>query len=602
MRALPVLDPGTPDVRSPGSFLFWLVRQQQSTVALGMLWGAAWMVAQALVPAAIGSAVDALIARNTGRFSADCAVVLGLGVITAATGLLRHRCVVGNFLDAAYRTIQLITEQASRLGDTLARLVSAGEVISIGTGDVEALGGAIDVSGRASGAVAALITTALVLLSRSAVLGLIVLIGAPALTALSGLVLRPLHHRQQRYRTKQGDLAARAADIVSGLRVLRGIGGEPAFSSRYRDESQHLRRAGVHVARAESYLTAAEVLLPGMFVTVATWLAAHYALRREITPGELVSFYAYASFLTLPLATLTEAADKVVRGHVAASRVVSLLSLRPDVTDPVRPRAEPAAGADLHDPVSGLTVRAGELLGVAADRPGAAAELADRLGRYGRNGTPGTSGAPGDGGPEHAADPAEYPRLGGVPLAELPVDRVRSRILVATGQAQLFDGPLADVLSAAAPGSRAGGAAGVAGAADDESVLAALRAASALDVLEALPGGLHGPVAARGTSLSGGQAQRLRLARALLAEPEILILVEPTSAVDAHTEARIAGRLGAARAGRTTVVVTSSPLLLDAADRVVFLRDGRVAAQGAHAELLATSPAYAEAVTRGEDG
>jgi ABC-type multidrug transport system fused ATPase/permease subunit len=125
--------------------------------------------------------------------------------------------------------------------------------------------------------------------------------------------------------------------------------------------------------------------------------------------------------------------------------------------------------------------------------------------------------------------------------------------------------------------------------------------ASAEDVVGAVPGGLHGYLPARGRTLSGGQAQRLRLARALLADPEVLILTEPTSAVDAHTEARIARRLRAAREGRATVVITTSPLLLDAADRVAFLRDGRVAATGHHRDLLSSTPAYADAVTRGEE-
>ncbi len=116
-----------------------------------------------------------------------------------------------------------------------------------------------------------------------------------------------------------------------------------------------------------------------------------------------------------------------------------------------------------------------------------------------------------------------------------------------------------------------------------------------------MPGGIRGELAARGSSLSGGQAQRLRLARALLADPEILVLVEPTSAVDAHTEARIARGLRAHRAGRTTIVLTTSPLLLDEADRVVFLRGGRMAAEGSHHELLTASAAYADVVTRGED-
>jgi ABC-type multidrug transport system fused ATPase/permease subunit len=571
MRALPVSDPGTPDIGSPWHYLGWLVRVQRASVLLGVFWGCAWMIAQALVPAVIGAAIDALIRRQAHLFGRDCLIVLGLGVVTAASGVLRHRCVVGNFLDGAYRTVQLVTGQVSRLGETMARLVSTGEVVSIAATDVADIGGVLDITGRGSGAIAALITVAAIVLSRSVALGLIVLIGAPIMTALVGLLLRPLHRRQQAYREQQGELAARAADIVSGLRVLRGIGGESAFAGRYRSDSQRLRATGVHVARTESYFSGAEVLLPGLFVTLATWLAAHYALRRSISPGELVMFYAYAAFLALPIATLTEAADVVVRGYVAAGRVTSVLALRPDVVAPATSAPEPAPGASLHDQQSGLMVGPGEFVGIAADSPDDAAVLADRLGRYGRPDGP-------------------SPLLGGTPLSDLAVDAVRSRILVAAADAHLFGGPLAQSLADAAPGS-----------CDADAVQAAVQTAAAQDVLEAMPGGLHGYLAPRGSSLSGGQAQRVRLARALLAAPEILVLVDPTSAVDAHTEARIAHNLRAHRAGRTTIVLSTSPLILDATDRVVHLRAGRVAAEGSHPELLATSAAYADVVTRGED-
>ena len=571
MRVLPVPEPGTAAIGSPWRFLLWLVGRQKGRVALGMLWGCTWMVAQSVVPAVIGSAVDALIARQTHAFAADCIFVLGLGVITAGSGVLRHRCVIGNFLDAAYRTIQLVTDQVCRLGETIAALVSTGEIVSVAAGDVADIGMAIDVSGRGSGAIAALISTALIMLSRSVLLGLIVLIGAPAMTALVGLLLRPLHERQQVYREQQGELSARAADIVTGLRVLRGIGGEDVFSARYQAESQQLRSTGVHVARTESYLLAAEVLLPGMFVTAATWLAAHYALHGAIKPGQLVTFYLFAAFLALPLATLTEAADKIVRGSVAAGRVTRILALRPEVADPASPRPEPADGATLHDPESGLTAAAGEFLGVAAESADQAVALADRLGRYGTGTEPG-------------------PELGGVPLADLPVSAVRRRILVAAADAQLFSGPVRAAVGVGGDGADA-----------NTAMLAALEVAAATDVLDAIPGGISGRLSARGSSLSGGQAQRLRLARALLADPEILVLVEPTSAVDAHTEATIASRLRAHRDGRTTIVLTTSPLLLDAADRVVFVRDGRVSADGTHRELLSARADYADVVTRGED-
>jgi ABC-type multidrug transport system fused ATPase/permease subunit len=543
--------------------------RQRANVLLGILWGCCWMIAQALVPAVIGSAVDALVSRNTTAFTADCVAVLGLGVVTALTGILRHRRVVANFLDAAYRVIQLMAGQAAVLGNTLSRLLSTGEVISVGTADVDAIGMAIDVTGRGSGAIASLIVVAVVLLSRSLTLGLIVLIGAPFMTALVGGLLRPLHQRQQRYRELQGRLASRAADIVAGLRVLRGIGGEPAFSARYKGQSQELRHTGVHVARAESYLFSAEVLLPGLFVTVATWIAAHYALRHAITPGQLVTFYAYTSFLALPLATLTESADKMVRGHVAAGRVIAILRLQPDVSDPASPAPEPPAGASLHDPVSGLTAHGGELIGLVSDDPAEAAALADRIGRYQSD--------------EESPVPAE---LGGIAMTDLPVDVLRRRVLVAENNAHLFAGQLAEQLGGARQLS-------------DGEAMAAMSATAAHDVLDSIPGGLHGHLAARGRSLSGGQAQRLRLARALLADPDVLVLVEPTSAVDAHTEARIARGLRESRRGRTTVVVTSSPLLLGMADKVAFLRDGQIAGVGTHAELLTASSEYAYVVSRG---
>jgi len=562
MRQLPVPDPGAPNLKSAGRFVLWLMTQQRASVLAGIAWGCAWMIAQALVPAAIGAAVDALAAHRTTAFMQAFLAVLGLGAATAVTGLLRHRCVVANFLDAAYRIIQLITDQAARLGDTLARLISTGEVVSVGTADVDAVGGAIDISGRGSGAVAAVIVVAVILLSRSLPLGLIVLIGAPIMTTAVGLLLRPLHRRQQRYRDLQGELATRAADIVAGLRVLRGIGGEPAFSSRYRRQSQDLRFTGVHVARTESFLAGAEVLLPGMFVTAATWIAAHYALSKAITPGQLVTFYAYTSFLAVPLATLTEAAHHIVRGHVAAGRVVAILRLASAVTDPEQPAEEPPPNATLTDPDSGLEIGAGELIGMAADDPAQAAELADRIGGY-------------------LSQPG--PRFGGVRLTDLPVDAVRSRILVATSDAHIFAGRLDEQLAGASHRT-------------PPETLAAVSAAAAHDVLDAV--GLQGQLAARGRSLSGGQAQRIRLARALLADPEVLVLIEPTSAVDAHTEAAIAAGLRAARDGRTTLIISNSPLLLDQADRVVFLSDGTIVAEGKHRDLIGRNADYAAAVAR----
>jgi ABC-type multidrug transport system fused ATPase/permease subunit len=526
--------------------------------------GIVWMVSQALVPAVIGRAIDAgLTERDLSALALWAAVLLGLGVLEATAGVMRHRYATFNWLAAAYRTVQLTVRHSNRLGATLPKRLATGEVVSIGTSDINHLGNAMDITARGAGAVVSVVIVTIILLRASVPLGLVVVLGVPLLMAIVGLLIRPLHRRQQVYRDHQGELGSRAADIVAGLRVLRGVGGEAVFAARYRAESQALRAAGVRVARVESVLEAAQVLLPGAFVVLVTWLGARFAITGQITPGQLVAFYGYAVFLVFPLRTLTEALEKLTRGHVAARRVARLLAIGPEIVDPPRPAARPSIAGELADPESGLVIRPGVLTAVAAATTDEATAIADRLGRFVDSGV----------------------TLSGVPLRELARAAVRDLVVVADNDARLFSGPLRDQLD---PGGKG-------------DIAAALEAASATDIVDALPEGLDAYVAERGREFSGGQQQRLRLVRALLADPPILVLVEPTSAVDAHTEARIARRLGAARRGRTTVVFTTSPLMLDRADRVVYVERGAVVAEGTHRELLDVEPRYAATVTRGEE-
>ena len=142
----------------------------------------------------------------------------------------------------------------------------------------------------------------MILLSSSVELGLAVLIGVPILVVSLGLVIRPLQARQRAQREEVGRLTALGADTAAGLRVLRGIGGEQAFYDRYRDRSQRVRLAGVRVATPESTLDAAQVLLPGIFVVIVTWVGARFVLDGTIDAGDLVAFYGYAAFLVIPSA------------------------------------------------------------------------------------------------------------------------------------------------------------------------------------------------------------------------------------------------------------------------------------------------------------
>jgi ABC-type multidrug transport system fused ATPase/permease subunit len=531
-----------------------------------MFYGIVWMVAQAFMPAAIGRAIDRGIAdRDLNQLLLWASILLGLGIVQAAAGIMRHRYAVSNYLQGAYRTVQVTTRHASALGATLSRHMAAGEVVSIGTSDISQIGNGLDITARGSGAVVAVVTVAVILLTSSLPLGLVVVIGVPILVTIVSLLIRPLHTRQHLYRDGQGALTTRAGDIVTGLRVLRGVGGEATFARRYDDHSQELRFAGVRVARVESYLEAAQFLLPGVFVVLVTWLGARFVVDGRITAGELVAFYGYASFLIFPLRTLTEAVDKITRSHVAAKRVVRMLSIVSDLPEPAVVAATPSTLGQLVDAESGVVIPAGRLTALAAADPRDAAEIADRLGRY----------ADGD------------VTLSGVPLRDLYRATVRELILVGDNDARLFTGSMRDELG----GGRERA---------DDVLEAALATASAEDIMAALPDGLDTEIAERGREFSGGQQQRLRLARALVADAPITILVEPTSAVDAHTEARIAARLHAARIGRTTVIATTSPLLLDRVDHVIYVEDGKAIAEGSHRALLNSEPRYATTVTRGE--
>src|SRR5215217_1525666 len=321
MRELPVGHPGTPNLCSPARFLLWVARGQLGTLAIGMLYGVVWMGTLAVVPALVGRAIDQGVAEGD-----RAALVRGSALVTAVAGILRHRTAVVNWLTASYRVQQLLVRQAVRLGGSLPRRVPTGEVAAVGSHDAERIGSVMDVVARLAGALVSFGVVAALLLRTSTTLGLLVVAGVPLLSAGVGPLLRPLHRRRSRHRELVGQLTTVGADTVSGLRVLRGIGGEAVFSRRYAAASQEVRAAGLAAARVQSLLDAAEVALPGIFVVAVTWLGARLAVAGQVSVGELIAFYGYAAFLVLPVRTVTEAADKFTRALVAARRAVQVLA------------------------------------------------------------------------------------------------------------------------------------------------------------------------------------------------------------------------------------------------------------------------------------
>lgn len=549
--------------RTPHGFMLWVARIQASSIALGAGWGSVWMLGVGLIPAAVGRAVDRGVVPRDGTAVLGWSLgIVGMAAVIAFAGARRHYNAVTNWLSAAYIVLQLLSRQAVRVGAGLPGMISSGEVVAIGAGDAESMANFFDVLARLAGSTVTVAVVAVIMLEASWPVGLVVLIGVPVTMALTAWLLRPLQRRQERYREQQAELGGQAVDIAQGIRVLRGIGGEAAFAERYRRTSAEVLTSGLRVGRIEALMAGQAVLFPGLLSVLVTWLAATYLAHGEISAGQLVAFYGYTAFLTLPMAIFSEAIGALAAARVAAGHILGLIMLEPVVAEPETPLDPPEPGAELTDQETGLRIRVGELLGIVCAEPDEAAPLAERLARY-REGAV---------------------TLGTAPLDRLALATVRERIALLRNGDRFFAGTLRASLSGATPCT-------------DAQIESALHAAAADDVLEGLAEGLESEVADAGRNFSGGQLQRLRLARALLAGPEILIAVEATSAVDTLTEVRMIERLTTYRESLGTVVFTTSPLVLDRCDRVVFLRGGRPA-EGSHRELIAAEPAYRALIAR----
>ncbi|AOT57702.1 MULTISPECIES: ABC transporter transmembrane domain-containing protein [Streptomyces] len=596
LRRLPYADPGEPDLRSGSRFLLWLLARRRGGQLAALGWGLLLNLAITGLPLGVGLAVQAVV-DGSGRGLLLAAGLLALlGGALALGDVMLHRTAVVNWIAAATRVQQLLARKAAELGAALTRRVAAGEVVAVSTADVEKISWFVEAVSRFAASAVTLVVLCVGLVVYVPELGAVVALAVPVL-ALAPLPLLPrATRRADEQREKAGRATELATDTVAGLRVLRGIGGEELFLSRYRAVSQEVRRAAVRSARSWALIAAVQVALPGLLLIGVVVYGARLALDGRIAVGELVTVYGAVLLVQHPLRQFEEIAMAYSFSRPSARRAVRVLALArggapvapsgaspsgPSPSEPSSCRPSPSGplGGDLHDPVSGVVAPAGRFTAVVCGDPDAAGRLAERLGG-------------------HPAEPGEghrSVRLGGVALDGVPLARARAAVLVQDKDPVLLSGTLRELLDVPSSGAVDAGR--------------ALEAAHCGDVLDALaqaapePGGdpMDTRITERGRSLSGGQRQRLALARSLVADPEVLVLDEPTSAVDAHTESRVARGVRDLREGRTTVVLTSSPLLLDAADRVVLVHGGAAVAAGTHRELLRTEPRYRAVVSREEE-
>ncbi len=417
----------------------------------------------------------------------------------------------------------------------------------------------------------------------------------------------------RQYQDEQGDLATYVEEAATGIRVLKSLGRRDEAAARHFSQARLVYKTQVEKARLRGTFWAALDMVPNAVVGLLLLLGALAVSRHELSLGGLVAFVTLTLLLIWPIEAMGFIIATGQEAATAAQRIYEIFDTEPAITDPAAighggRYDRPGLGAGRWHESSKRTAAptpatpALQVQAPAAPVAGGGRLVFDRVTFSYPEATdpvlrgvslelePGETvalvGATGSGKttllhlvPRLADVTAGRITLDGTDVRELPLPELRSRVGCAFEDPTLFSASVRENV-----------AFGVQNA-SEEAIRAALEAAQAEFVAD-LPWGLDTRIGEQGMALSGGQRQRVALARAILARPQVLLLDDPLSALDVHTEAKVTAALAEVLTTSTALIVAHRPSTVVLADRVALLADGVIAAVGTHSELLATEPRY----------
>jgi ATP-binding cassette, subfamily B, bacterial len=390
----------------------------------------------------------------------------------------------------------------------------------------------------------------------------------------------------RRSQDQQGDLATYVEEAAAGIRVLKALGRRGEAAGRHTAQAREVYQTQVSKARLRGSFWAFLDLIPNVVIGLLLLFGAIATSRHELTLGGLVAFITLTLLLVWPIEAMGYILASGQEAATAAQRVYEIFDTQPAITGPPVHAAPAAPAAAVTGPgrraPARLVFERVEFRYPGAHRPvlrGLSLELEPGQ-------TLALTGATGAGKTTllqlipRLADPISGRiTLDGTDIRAMPLGTLRARAGCAFEEATLFSASVRENVSFGAP------------SATDDEVEQALAAAQAGFVHD-LPWGLDTRIGEQGMTLSGGQRQRIALARAILARPSVLVLDDPLSALDVHTEEKVSRALRRVLAGTTALIVAHRPSTVALADKVALLADGVIAALGTHTELLRTQPRY----------
>jgi ATP-binding cassette subfamily B protein len=558
-----------------GRYLWSVARRLRWTIVGAVAGGLSWQGAAIVSPLLVRHAIDAgIVHHHRSALWWACGGIAALGLAEAVAGGARHYFAIRNraLADAGVR--DGIFRRALELDARYHDRVGAGDLISRASNDAELVARVFDSIGHTVGYILTIFGVSIVLFVVDWRLALAVLLPLPLLSVGFGRYSRRYAARTKVNQEELGELTVLAEETIAGIRVVKGLGAGDALSARFRARSDRVVATSLAVADVDAVFLPALEALPLIGVLVVLWYGSHRVLAGDITIGTFTLFNVYLVLIVFPLRTVGQRVSTLQRGAAAGRRVVDVLDAAPAVVEASSPRPFPERSevrfedvrfgyADERPILDGLslTIPEGESLALVGATASGKSTVAALLARF------------------YDPDGGRV-TIGGVDVRELRLDELRRGVGLVFEETFLFGDTVSGNVGFAIPD------------AEEEDIRRAARLAGAAEFVERLPEGYETVLGERGFSLSGGQRQRIAIARAILADPQVLILDDATSAVDATKEHEIRAALSEVMAGRTTLVIAHRPATIALADRVAVVEGGRIAEEGTHAELVAGSPRY----------